>query len=106
MCFAKIDCSIICSRSAQVADNETMRHGIYLQHENSFYQHSILETHPSRSQNSAVPVRQKGIARVDQTETNGHVTVTLLAVLELLQELEVSWDDDGLPDCGSRGHVA
>lgn len=47
------------------------------------------KTYPSRAQDSAIPIRKKGIARVHQSETNRHVAVTLFALFELLKKLEI-----------------
>mmetsp|Transcript_2778 Transcript_2778/g.3951 ORF Transcript_2778/g.3951 Transcript_2778/m.3951 type:complete len:192 (-) Transcript_2778:57-632(-) len=46
-----------------------------------------------RAKDATVPVRQKGIARVDQAEGNGHISQSLFALFKFFEELEVPWYD-------------
>lgn len=49
-----------------------------------------------RPQDAAIPVRQQNIGAVDEPKTDGHFRVPLLHLLQLLEELEVAGNDDGL----------
>ena len=49
-----------------------------------------------RTQDAAIPVRQQNIGAVHEPKTDGHFRVPLLHLLQLLEELEVAGNDDGL----------
>lgn len=56
-------------------------------------QSRIQKTYSTGSQNTAIPVRQECVGRIDQSKGKSHVSCPFLAFLKLLQELEVPWNN-------------
>jgi len=52
---------------------------------------AVCSTHTHGPENAPVPVRQKRVPRIHQTKRNRHVTMAFFALLQLLQQLKVSW---------------
>ena len=58
--------------------------------------HTLHTTHAVRSEYPAVPLPHEYVRTVDEAVRYAHVAHALLAVLELLEELEVAGGDDDL----------
>jgi len=54
----------------------------------------MAKTHTGGTENAAVPFLQEGICGIHETKRDGHVSVTLLADFKLLQEFEISRNND------------
>lgn len=54
-------------------------------------------TYPGRTENAAVPITQKRVATIDETERDRHIPVSLFRFFQFLEEFEIPRNNHGLP---------